>query len=80
MNRRRKAYRSLSEERKKLQGQLITQLVSQTSIIKIEDMNVKGLQKRAKDTRINPKTNRPFSKNALVNLFSELHPVPFEKL
>ena len=62
LNRRRKAYRSLSEERKKLQGQLITQLVSQTSIIKIEDMNVKGLQKRAKDTRINPKTNRPFSK------------------
>ena len=61
-NRRRKAYRSLSEERKKLQGQLINRLVSQASIIKIEGLNVKGLQKRSQDIRINPKTNRPFSK------------------
>ena len=62
LNRRRKTYRSLSEERKKLQGQLITQLVSQAAVIKIEELNIKWLQKRAKDTRINPKTNRPFSK------------------
>ena len=62
LTRRQKAYRSLSEERKKLQGQLITHLVSHASVIKIEELNVKGLQKRAKDIRINPKTNRPFSK------------------
>ena len=61
-NRRRKAYRSLSEERKKLQRQLVNRLVSQASSIKIEDLNVKGLQKRSRDVRINPKTNRPFSK------------------
>ena len=61
-NRRHKTYRSLSEERKKLQGQLINRLVSQASIIKIEELNVKGLQKRSRDIRINPKTNRPFSK------------------
>ena len=61
-NRRRKVYRSLSEERKKLQGQLVNRLVSQASIIKIEELNVKGLQKRSRDIRINPKTNRPFSK------------------
>ena len=61
-NRRRKAYRSLSEERKKLQGQLVSRIVSQASIIKIEDLNVKGLQKRSRDIRINPKTNRPYSK------------------
>lgn len=61
-NRRRKAYRSLSEERIKLQGQLINRLVSQASSIKIEELNVKGLQKRSRDIRINPKTNRPFSK------------------
>ena len=61
-NRRQKAYRSLSEERKKLQGQLVNRLVSQASIIKIEDLNAKGLQKRSRDIRINPKTNRPFSK------------------
>ena len=61
-NRRRKVYRALTEERKKLQGQLVNRLVSQASIIKIEDLNVKGLQKRSRDIRINPKTNRPFSK------------------
>lgn len=60
--RRRKAYRSLSEERTKLQGQLVNRLVSQASIIKIEDLNIKGLQKRSRDIRINPKTNQPFSK------------------
>lgn len=62
VNRRRKAYRSLSEERKKLQGQLINQVVSNASVIKMEELNIKGLQKRATDLRINPKTNRPFSK------------------
>ena len=60
--RRRKVYRSLSEERKKLQGQLVNRLVSQASIIRVEDLNVKGLQKRSRDIRINPKTNRPYSK------------------
>lgn len=61
-NRRRKVYRSLSEERKKLQGQLISRIVSQASNIRIEELNVQGLQKRSRDIRINPKTNRPFSK------------------
>ena len=61
-NRRRKVYRSLSEERKKLQGQLINRIVSQASIIRVEELNVKGLQKRSRDIRINPKTNRPYSK------------------
>lgn len=60
--RRLKSYRSLSEERKKIQGQLVNHLVSQASLIKIEDLNVKGLQRRSKEIRINPKTNRPFSK------------------
>ena len=60
--RRRKAYRSLSEERKKLQGQLVNRLVSQASHIKVEELNVKGLQRRSRDIRINPKTNRPYSK------------------
>ena len=61
-NRRRKVYRALTEERKKLQGQLVNRLVSQASIIKVEELNVKGLQKRSRDIRINPKTNRPYSK------------------
>ena len=61
-NRRLKTYHALSEERKKFQGQLINQIVSQASIIKMEDLNVKNLQRRSRDIRINPKTNRPFSK------------------
>ena len=61
-NRRRKVYRSLSEERKKLQGQLVNRLVSQASCIKLEELGVKGLQRRSRDIRINPKTNRPYSK------------------
>ena len=60
--RRRKVYRSLSEERKKLQGQLVSRIVSQASRIRVEELNVKGLQRRSRDIRINPKTNRPFSK------------------
>ena len=61
-NRRRKVYRSLSEERKKIQGQLVSRIVSQASRIRIEELGVKGLQKRSRDIRINPNTNRPYSK------------------
>ena len=60
--RRQKAYRSLTQERLKLQGELINRMVSEASIIRMEDLKVKGLQKRSKDIRINPKTNRPYSK------------------
>ena len=60
--RRRKVYRSLSEERTKIQGQLVSRIVSQASSIRIEELGVKGLQKRSRDIRINPKTNRPYSK------------------
>ena len=61
-NRRRNVYRSLSEERKKIQGQLVSRLVSQASLIRIEELGVKGLQRRSRDIRINLKTNRPYSK------------------
>ena len=60
--RRLKAYRSLSEERQKLQGQLVNRIISQARRIKIEDLSVKGFQRRSREIRINPKTNRPFSK------------------
>ena len=77
-NRRRKAYRSLSEERTKLQGQLINRIVSQASIIKIENLNVKGLQKRSRDIRINPKTNRPFSKKRFGKAIFRAAPSAFK--
>ena len=60
--RRQTAYRKLTEERRKIQGELVNHIVSQSSIIKIEDLDVKSLQKRKRETRINPKTGRPFSK------------------
>lgn len=60
--RRQRAYRALSEERRKLHGSLINRLLSQASLIKIEDLSVKGLQRRSREIRINPKTNRPYSK------------------
>ena len=47
--RRQKAYRSLTEERRKLQGELVNRIVSQASIIRMEDLNARGLQKRSID-------------------------------
>ena len=78
LNRRRKTYRSLSEERTKLQGQLVNQLVSQASSIKMEELNVKGLQKRSRDIRINPKTNRPFSKKRFGKAIFRAAPSSFK--
>ena len=60
--RRQRTYRSLSEERRKLHGSLINRLLAQASVIKMEDLSVKALQRRSRELRINPKTNRPFSK------------------
>lgn len=76
--RRRKVYRSLSEERKKLQGQLVNRLVSQASMIKIEDLNVKGLQKRSRDIRIYPKTNRPYRKKRFGKAIFRAAPSSFK--
>lgn len=78
-NRRLKTYRSLSEERKKLQGQLVNHLVSQASVIKMEYLNVKGLQKRSQDIRINPKTNRPFSKKRFGKAIFRAAPSAFRQ-
>jgi hypothetical protein len=78
--RRTKSYRSLSEERKKIQGQLVNHLVSQASLIKIEDLNIKGLQRRSKEIRINPKTNRPFSKKRFGKSVFRAAPSSFRQL
>ena len=60
--RRQTAYRKLTEDRRKIQGELVNHIVSQSSVIKIEDLDVESLKKRKRETRINPKTGRPFSK------------------
>lgn len=78
--RRIKSHRSLSEERKKIQGQLVNHLVSQSSLIKMEDLNIKGLQRRSKEIRINPKTNRPFSKKRYGRSIFRAAPSSFRQL
>ena len=76
-NRRLKAYRSLSEERQKLQGQLVNRIISQAYSIKIEDLGIKGLQKRSRDIHINPKTNRPYSKKRFGRSIFRVAPSAF---
>ena len=78
--RRQTAYRKLSEERRKIQGELVNRIVSQSSTIKIEDLNVKGLQKRKRETRINPKTGRPFSKKRYGKAVFKAAPGQFRAL
>jgi len=48
--------------RNELQNKVCNELLSQGNVIQLEKMNVKALQKRSKNIRINPKTNRPYSK------------------
>lgn len=78
--RRQTAYRKLTEERRKIQGQLVNRIVSRSSTIKIEDLNVKGLQKRKRETRINPKTGRPFSKKRYGKAIFKAAPGQFRTL
>ena len=78
--RRQTAYRKLTEERRKIQGKLVNHIVSQSSIIKIEDLNVKSLQKRKRETRINPKTGRPFSKKRYGKAIFKAAPGHFRML
>lgn len=78
--RRQTAYRKLTEERRKRQGELVNHIVSQSSVIKIEDLDVKSLQKRKRETRINPKTGRPFSKKRYGKAIFKASPGHFRTL
>ena len=78
--RRQTVYRKLTEERRKIQGSLVNRIVSQSSTIKIEDLKVKGLQKRKRETRINPKTGRPFSKKRYGKAVFKAAPGQFREL
>lgn len=55
-------------------------MISQVSLIKIEDLNVKGLQRRSREIRINPKTNRPFSKKRYGKSIFRSAPSSFRQL
>ena len=62
MNRVQKKQRKMRIYRNELQNKVCNDLLSQGNVIRLEKMNVKALQKRSKNIRINPKTNRPYSK------------------
>ena len=62
MNRVQKKQRKMRIYRNELQNKVCNELLSQGNVIQLEKMNVKALQKRSKNIRINPKTNRPYSK------------------
>ena len=79
-NRRLKTYRSLSEERKKLQGQLVSRIVSQASSIRIEDLMSKDFKNEAK---ISASIQRPIDlivRSIAEKPFLELPQVPLESL
>lgn len=62
MNRVQKKQRKIQIYRNELQNKVCNELLSQGNVIQLEKMNVKSLQKRSKNIRINPKTNKPYSK------------------
>ena len=62
MNRVQKKQRKMRIYRNELQNKVCNELLTQGNVIQLEKMNVKALQKRSKNIRINPKTNRPYSK------------------
>lgn len=80
ITRQRAAYRKLTEDRRKLQCSLVNYIVSNSSVIKIEDLNIKNLQKRKRVLRINPKTGRPFSNRRYGKSILRAAPGYFMKL
>ena len=62
MNRVQKKQRKMRIYKNELQNKVCNELLTQGNIIQLEKMNIKALQKRSKNIRINPKTNRPYSK------------------
>ena len=62
MNRVQKKQRKMRIYRNELQNKVCNNLLSQGNVIQLEKINIKALQKRSKNIRINPKTNRPYSK------------------
>ena len=61
LTRQQKVYRRMYILREALQNNLCNTLLKQADVIKVEKLDVSSLQRRYKDIRINPNTNRPYS-------------------
>lgn len=69
--------RKLADMRKVEHNILANEILSHGNIIIVEDMNYKALQKRAKETKINPKTGRAYSKKRFGKSLSRCAPAMF---
>lgn len=74
MNRVQKKQRKMRIYKNELQNKVCNDLLSKGNIIQLEKMNVKTLQKRSKNIRINPKTNRPYSKKRFGKIILKASP------
>ena len=69
--------RKLADMRKVEHNILANEILSHGNTIIVEDMNYKALQKRAKETKINPKTGRAYSKKRFGKSLSRCAPAMF---
>lgn len=76
---RKQTYRRLTEERRKIRNRTINDLLKTYNEVRYENLNFKELAKRSKEIRINPKTNRPFSKKRFGKSLLKAAPGAFKE-
>ena len=73
----RNLYRKLADIRKMEHNILANELLAHVNEFVVEDMNYKALQKRSKETKINPKTGRTHTKKRFGKSLSRCAPATF---
>ena len=73
----RNLYRKLADIRKMEHNILANELLAHGNEFVVEDMNYKALQKRSKETKINPKTGRTHTKKRFGKSLSRCAPATF---
>lgn len=73
----RNLYRKLADIRKMEHNILANELLAHGNEFVVEDMNYKALQKRSKETKINPKTGRAHTKKRFGKSLSRCAPATF---
>lgn len=73
----RNLYRKLADIRKMEHNILANELPANGNEFVVEDMNYKALQKRSKETKINPKTGRAYTKKRFGKSLSRCAPAMF---
>ena len=73
----RNLYRKLADIRKMEHNILANELLAYGNEFVVEDMNYKALQKRSKETKVNPKTGRAHTKKRFGKSLSRCAPAKF---